>query len=169
MFAYNCVFIEVRAQARLKISRDRVYVRIVCETRPDAAKIAFFLRLAALRSRNASERVNFCVSCLHGQCSADVNANDKEQFTPLHVFVCNSTGFNETILQLLCDAGAHFDYANQSGETAIDIASNEYIEQLLKARWTSSLKCLCARLIQKSKISYRGKISSSLVTFVERH
>ncbi len=103
------------------------------------------------------------------QCGADVNANDVEQFTPLHVFVAHSAQCNEVILQLLCDAHAHLDYVNKSGETPIDVAFDRNIKQLLKARMTLSLKCLCARLIQTSRISLQGRVPNSLIAFVKRH
>jgi Fem-1 family protein b len=103
------------------------------------------------------------------QCGADVNAYNIERFTPLHIFVSNSASCDEAIFQLLCDADAHLDYASESGKIPIDIAFNTKIKQLLKAKMTLSLKCLCARLIQKAKIPYHGKISNSLVTFIKRH
>ncbi len=103
------------------------------------------------------------------QCGADVNANNIERFTPLHVFVSNSSSCNEIILQLLCDADAHLDYVSESGKTPIDVALNANIKQLLQAKMKLSLKCLCASLIQKAKILFHGKISNSLVNFVKRH
>ena len=44
--------------------------------------------------------------------------NDFEQSTPLHVFVSHRAKFDESILQLLFDAGAHLDYINESGENS---------------------------------------------------
>jgi hypothetical protein len=73
------------------------------------------------------------------------------------------------IVQLLCDADAHLDCVNALGETPIDVASNSYVKQFLKARAKFSLKCLCAKLIQKNNISFHGKIAASLVKFVEKH
>ncbi len=104
------------------------------------------------------------------QCGADVNAIDAIRNTPLHVFISNneSTG-DESILKLLFDAGAHVDYVNALGETPFDLATNPTIKQKLKIRMHRSLKCLCARLIRKNKLSFHGKISASLVNFVERH
>jgi len=103
------------------------------------------------------------------QCGADVNASNTIRNTPVHIFASNSTDCNEAILQLLCNANAHLDYANALRETPMDMASNSHIKQLLKARMKLSLKCLCARLIQKNDIPFHGKIVNSLVIFVERH
>lgn len=98
-----------------------------------------------------------------------MNANSIERLTPLHVFAAECTGFYEAILQLLLDAGAHPDYVNESGHTAHDITLNSNMEQLLQTKMAISLKCLCARQVQRAKIPFQGKISSSLATFIERH
>lgn len=103
------------------------------------------------------------------QCGADIDTTTFEQNTPLHILVSNSDTYDESILQLLFDTNAHLDYANESGKTPIDVAINSNIKQLLKARMTLSLKCLCARLIHKNNVSFYGKIGKSLATFVERH
>ncbi len=103
------------------------------------------------------------------QCGADANASDVTGNTPLHILASNSSVCDETILQLLFDAGAHFDYTNALGETPIDIALNSNTKQLLKAKTKMKLKCLCAGLIRKNYIPFHGKIATSLVNFVERH
>ena len=102
------------------------------------------------------------------QCDADVNANYFERFTPLHTFISSAIDCNEAILNLLCDAGAHLDYGSRSGETPIDVAVNIRMKQLLMGRMTLSLKCLCARLIQKAKLPFEERISPLLATFVNR-
>jgi len=104
------------------------------------------------------------------QCGADVNAIDAIRNTPLHVFASNNESMcDESILKLLCDAGAHLDYVNSLGETAFDLTSNPVIKQLLKSQMYLSLKCLCARLIRKNNLPYHGEFSTSLVNFVEKH
>jgi ankyrin repeat protein len=90
------------------------------------------------------------------QCGADVNAPDATGNTPLHMLASNSSICNETILQLLCDAGAHFDYTNALGETPIDIAFNSNTKQLFQSKMKLNLKCLCARLIRKHDIPFDG-------------
>lgn len=98
-----------------------------------------------------------------------MNATDAIGNTPLHVFVSSWITCDETILKLLCDNGAHLDCVNALRETAIDVASNVNTMQLLKSKMKLSLKCLCARLIQNNNVLFYGKISSSLVRFVEQH
>lgn len=103
------------------------------------------------------------------QCGIDVNASNALRNTPIHVFASNSSDCDEAILQLLCDADVHLDYANALRETPMDLALNLNIKRLLKTRIRLSLKCLCARIIQKNDIPFHGKIGNSLVTFVARH
>jgi ankyrin repeat protein len=99
-----------------------------------------------------------------------VNAIDAIRNTPLHVFVSNNESIcDESIMKLLCDAGAHLDYVNSLGETPFDLAIDPIIKQLLTRRMYLSLKCLCARLIQKNNIPIYGKFSTSLVNFVKKH
>jgi ankyrin repeat protein len=99
-----------------------------------------------------------------------VNAVDIIRNTPLHVFVSNNEYIcDESLMKLLCDAGAHLDYINSLGETPFDLAINPIIKQLLTRQMHLSLKCLCARLIQKKNVPFRGKCSTSLVNFVKKH
>ncbi len=112
--------------------------------------------------------------CLHTvrtllKCGANVNEINVVRDTPLHIFARNQDDCDETILQLLCDAGAHVDCVNALGETPVDIAINLNTKQLVKSKMKLSLKCLCARLIQKNDISFHGIISTSLASFVDRH
>jgi ankyrin repeat protein len=103
------------------------------------------------------------------QCGADVNATDAIRNTPLHVLVSSWSICNEDILQFLCDNGAHLDCVNVLRETAIDAALNVNTMQLLKSKMKLCLKCLCARIIQNNNVPFHGKISISLVKFVEQH
>ncbi|CAF1378706.1 unnamed protein product [Adineta steineri] len=103
------------------------------------------------------------------KCGADVNAMNFVRDTPLHIFVRNSSDCDETIFQLLCDAGAHLDYMNALRKMPIDIVLNPNTKRLVKEKMKLNLKCLCARLIQKNAIPFHGKICTSLINFVEKH
>lgn len=103
------------------------------------------------------------------QCGFDLHATDISGNTPLHVFVSSTNTCDETILELLCEAGAHLDYANILGQTPVDVAFNNHTKQLLKSKMKINLKCLCARLIRKMNLSFREKLSLSLVKFVQIH
>jgi hypothetical protein len=103
------------------------------------------------------------------RCGAAVNAFDAVRNTPLHVFASNKSACDESILNLLCDADAHLDCVNASGETPVDLAYNLNTKQLFRSRTKLSLKCLCARLIRKNSVPFRQTIVASLVSFVEKH
>lgn len=87
----------------------------------------------------------------------------------MHVITRGKPVFHESILNLLCDAGAHLDFNNAFGQTPLDLATMAEAKQLLKIRMKFSLKCLCAQLIQKKNIAFRGNLAISLVNFVEKH
>lgn len=104
------------------------------------------------------------------QCGADVHAVDCRGNTPLHVFVSNEISNGDgTLLRLLCDSGAHVDCVNHFGETSYDCANDPMIKQLLKNQMYLNLKCSCARLIRREKLSFRDQLSSALVHFVGKH
>lgn len=92
-----------------------------------------------------------------------------KDYLALYVFVSNTNIIDDTIIRLLYEAGTHLDCVNALKEAPISIASNLNIKQFLKTRAKLSLKCLCAKLIQKNNISFHGKIAASLIKFVEKH
>ena len=102
-------------------------------------------------------------------CGADIVAMDAIRNTPLHILVGNSSEPDEALFNLLCDQHAHLDCVNALGETALQIARSPKIKALLKARTRISLKCLCARVIQKNGVPFKGRISTSLAEFVDQH
>ena len=106
------------------------------------------------------------------ECGANVDALDSNENTPLHVLI--QKGRTSDVLKtidVLCDAGAHLDYVNKEGQTALSSVSSFHIEisQYLKDKiGVVRLKCLCARLI-KQQFSYENILSTSLVNFVQKH
>jgi Fem-1 family protein b len=103
------------------------------------------------------------------QSGAAVNAFDAVRNTPLHIIASSKSSRDQSILNLLCNANAHMDYANDLRQTPIDLAIIPDIKQLLKSRMKLSLKCLCAHLIRKKNVPFRETISTSLANFVEKH
>ena len=89
--------------------------------------------------------------------------------TPLHTLLTNSKLGDLAVVQLLCDAGAHLDCVNAVGETSFDVASYTEEKELLKTYMKPRLKCRCARLIRQCEIPYAGKLTASLLHFVELH
>ena len=102
-------------------------------------------------------------------CGVDIDARDAGRNTPLHILAADGSEPNEALVNLLCDRGAHLDCVNAKGETALDIASCPQMAMLIKGRMQISLKCLCARLIQRSEVPFEGRINKSLETFVAQH
>ena len=105
-------------------------------------------------------------------CGADVNAQDNNRNTPLHIIAkCVDVELDtrREIIKCLIDNGAHVDACIIDGKTAADIASTDIVKSIIKARETLSLKCLSARTLRKHKIEYQGIIPNSLIEFVEFH
>ena len=105
-------------------------------------------------------------------CGADVNAQDKNRNTPLHIIakcVDVEMGTLREIIACLIDKGAHVDACNKDGKTAADVASTDIAESIIKTHGKLSLKCLSARTVKKHKIDYQGFIPNSLHEFVELH
>lgn len=103
------------------------------------------------------------------RCAAHVNVFDQQGNTPLHIYLINSRTIDEKILDLLCQADAHMDYANQDRRTPFDLALTNETKQQIRNRLTINLKCICARKIQSAKISTDGLFNDSLRNFVARH
>ncbi|CAF3562034.1 unnamed protein product [Rotaria sp. Silwood1] len=106
-------------------------------------------------------------------CSADVNALNFNENTPLHELVQSISSSNVLqIIDLLCNAGAHLDYVNKQGQTPLQLVSSsriKIIERLKKKMDVIRLKCCCARLIRQQQFSYENIFSTSLVNFVRKH
>lgn len=143
-----------------RILVDDYYTRRICR---------YFVRLFSLISKFYDRYPCLQTSRVLLQYGAAVDAVDTTRNTPLHVIVSNKEPCDESFLDLLCDAGAHLDYANTLAKTPADLATTANIRQLLKSRMNMSLKCLCARLIRKSNVFYGDRIGTSLITFVEKH
>ena len=105
-------------------------------------------------------------------CGADVNAQDNNRNTPLHIiakcFGAKMSVLSE-IIECLIDNGAHVDACNIDGKTVVDVAPTDIAESIIKTHEKLSLKCLCARTVKKHKIEYQGIIPDVLCGFIELH
>ena len=104
------------------------------------------------------------------QCAVDVNSINAIKNTPLHIFASNAgVSDYEVVLDLLYNHGAHLDQANSQGQTARDVTKNPATIEWFRRRARYSLKCLCARTIQRNHVPFRERITHSLVAFIEKH
>lgn len=145
------------------LSADDYFIDRTCKYDLDKSSANFFLSVSLFRYP-CQLTVRMLI-----QSGADVNATNSIRNTPLHILVTDSSSCDENIIGLLCEHGAHLDSVNLLRETAFDLASSIDTIQLLKSKMKLSLKCLCARLIQTSNISFHEKLSKSLVRFIEHH
>ncbi|CAF1476390.1 unnamed protein product [Adineta steineri] len=106
-------------------------------------------------------------------CGADIDAMDIDGNTPLHILMRNNSSSNTiNMLNILCDAGAHLDFANTKGHRPMDSMPafrKKLYEQMKKKIDVTRLKCFCARLIQQQKFSYENSLSISLINFIQKH
>ena len=105
-------------------------------------------------------------------CGADLNAQDNNRNTSLHIIAkCVDVELESLreIIVCLIENGAHVDACIIDGKTAADVASTDIAGSIIKAHETLNLKCLSARTIKKHKIKYQGILPESLHEFVEMH
>nr|QYC92815.1 Fem-1b [Sinonovacula constricta] len=104
----------------------------------------------------------------------DVNCQDNQGNTPLHVIVkynnpvSDFDNLHACMISLLSN-GAHQDIRNKDGKTAISAAMTGVADVILRTNMTINLKCFAAQVIRKHDIPYIGHIPKTLERFVELH
>lgn len=110
-------------------------------------------------------------------CRAPINAIDYHHKTPLHELAGNrfrpssnqELANLEKIFQLLVDTGAHLD-AIAGEKTPEDCAEHEKVKDLFQKHPIKlSLKCICARIIQRRVVNYTDRIPHHLHSFIQLH
>lgn len=101
------------------------------------------------------------------QCGAPVKACNKSRSTPLHV-ASLSYNFDNALVKLLLDHGAHLDQSNKAGDRPSLTIGNISRSSVNLVNYTT-LCCLAAVVVCKNKIPYRGQIPSTLENFVALH
>lgn len=124
-------------------------------------------------------------------CGAPINAIDFDHKTPLHQLAENKfckfpvrghydsndlwdfSGKDlsdlEMMFETLVNAGAHLD-AIAGGKTPADCAKHKILQDLFRTHSIElSLKCICARAIQHSKLNFTNRIPAHLQSFVQLH
>ena len=104
----------------------------------------------------------------------NVNAIDKNGDTPLHLAV-TFRPYNDELhiltdmLTVLLDGGAHHDFLNNRGKTAMDMAATDEARRILSERKTLELKCIAARAVKKFGLPYLGVVPKVLEKYISMH
>ncbi|XP_060063835.1 protein fem-1 homolog CG6966-like [Ylistrum balloti] len=105
------------------------------------------------------------------ECGAQINSVDVDHNSPLycHIKVIGKQGvmYDQSILNLLLEHGAHVDMNNKAGETPLDVAKQNFVT-LHEVKHTK-LQCLAANVINKFNIPFKFEIPINLIRFVELH
>ena len=104
----------------------------------------------------------------------NVNATDFDGNTPLHLAVGLQPQINEVhiftnLLEILLDGGAHQDFVNHDGETAMDLAKTDEARSILWDKRKLKLKCISARAVKRFGLPYLGVVPKILEKFISMH
>ena len=107
----------------------------------------------------------------------NVNALNNNGDTPLHrAAMFNPFHWTQyhritKMLEVLLLGGAHLDYTNNDGLTAMDKSMNVRAESFLSYRYnkTLCLKCVSARAVKKYGRPYFGEVPKILEKFISMH
>ena len=105
----------------------------------------------------------------------NVNATNNEGNTPLHgaaffdPFYDDELHILPEMLEVLLDGGAHHDFVNNKGETAIDVAETDDASRILSERKKLELKCISARAVKKFGLPYLGVVPKTLEKYISMH
>ena len=72
------------------------------------------------------------------------------------------------MLEVLLDGGAHHDFVNNDGKTAMDMA-RWAARRILSERKTLELKCIAARAVKKFGLPYLGVVPKTLEKYISMH
>ena len=139
------------------------------------------LHLAAVKQREFS--LNFpqtfgfpCAKTVKFLLNAgfNVNAVNNNGDTPLHTTVTFKPTSDEIhvltdILEILLDGGAHHDFVNSDGKTAMDMAATHEARRILSERKTLELKCIAAKAVKKFGLPYLGVVPKTLEKYISMH
>jgi len=94
---------------------------------------------------------------LHG--GLNVNATDHQGNTPLHVAVLSNPCHDmihlvTNLCEILLNGGAHQDFVNHDGKTAMDLAKTDEVRSFLQEKRKLELKCISARAVKRFELPY---------------
>ena len=107
----------------------------------------------------------------------NVNALNNNGDTPLHrAAMFNPYHWTQyhritKMLEVLLLGGAHLDYTNKDGLTAVDKSTNVRAKNFLSYRYneTLCLKCVSARAVKRYGLPYFGEVPKSLEKYISMH
>ena len=153
-----------------KASTVLVLTRRLCALNPRDLQGRSLLHEAVKRCQQNSPLL--VKNLLHG--GLNVNATDHQGNTPLHVAVllnpCHDMIHLVTNLcEILLNGGAHQDFVNHDGKTAMDLAKTDEVRSFLQEKRKLELKCISARAVKRFELPYLGVVPKILEKFINMH
>lgn len=144
-----------------KASTVSVFTRRLCALNPRDHQGRSLLHEAVERCQQNS--LLLVKNLLHG--GLNVNATDHQGNTPLHVAVLS----NPCLCEILLNGGAHQDFVNHDGKTAMDLAKTDEVRSFLQEKRKLELKCISARAVKRFELPYLGVVPKILEKFISMH
>ena len=153
-----------------KASTVLVLTRRLCALNPRDLQGRSLLHEAVKRCQQNSPLL--VKNLLHG--GLNVNATDHQGNTPLHVAVLSNPWRKmihlvTNLCEILLNGGAHQDFVNHDGKTAMDLAKADEVRSFLQEKRKLELKCISARAVKRFELRYLGVVPKILEKFISMH
>ena len=153
-----------------KASTVLVLTRRLCALNPRDLQGCSLLHEAIKRCQQNSPLL--VKNLLHG--GLNVNATDHQGNTPLHVAVLLNPCYDmihlvTSLCEILLNGGAHQDFVNHDGKTAMDLAKADEVRSFLQEKRKLELKCISARAVKRFELPYLGVVPKILEKFINMH
>ena len=153
-----------------KASTVLVLTRRLCTLNPRDLQGCSLLHEAIKRCQQNSPLL--VKNLLHG--GLNVNATDHQGNTPLHVAVLLNPCYDmihlvTNLCEILLNGGAHQDFVNHDGKTAMDLAKADEVRSFLQEKRKLELKCISARAVKRFELPYLGVVPKILEKFINMH
>ena len=153
-----------------KASTVLVLTRRLCALNPRDLQGRSLLHEAVKRCQQNSPLL--VKNLLHG--GLNVNATDHQGNTPLHVAVLSNPWRKmihlvTNLCEILLNGGAHQDFVNHDGKTAMDLAKADEVRSFLQEKRKLELKCISARAVKRFELPYLGVVPKILEKFISMH
>ena len=153
-----------------KASTVLVLTRRLCALNPRDLQGRSLLHEAVKRCQQNS--LLLVKNLLHG--GLNVNATDHQGNTPLHVAVLSNPWHDmihlvTNLCEILLNGGAHQDFVNHDGKTAMDLAKTDEVRSFLQEKRKLELKCISARAVKRFELPFLGVVPKILEKFISMH